>query len=284
MNGFSAQGLDHVMILARDLDAATEGWRRLGFTVSARGVHSAHLGTANHTIMLQGDYVELIGVLTETPTNLVTRAFLDRRGDGMDRVAMRTRDAYADAAALRAAGMPVLGPFDFSRQVDLGSGASGEARFSVFHWPLEQAPADLRLRACQHHTPDYVWLPDLQRHANTARHIQRLELVAADPSAATAHMARLIGTEAGRDHEGHCVVPSGAGRADFMFIDAAQLARRYPRVTRPSAPEGVAVLALAVTDIDAAGRAVGPAGQRNDNGIVVPPDRANGIILVLEQA
>ena len=56
-------GLDHVVILTKDLAAGAERWRSLGFTVSPRGLHSASMGTANHTIMLGEDYIELIGVV-----------------------------------------------------------------------------------------------------------------------------------------------------------------------------------------------------------------------------
>ena len=78
-------GLDHVVILVRQLDKAAESWSRLGFTVSPRGTHSGHLGSANHTIMLGPDYIELLGILTETPHNAPSRAFLERRGEAMER-------------------------------------------------------------------------------------------------------------------------------------------------------------------------------------------------------
>ena len=51
-------GLDHVVILVRDLDAAAENWRRLGFTLAPRGIHSAHMGTGNHTVMLGPRFTE----------------------------------------------------------------------------------------------------------------------------------------------------------------------------------------------------------------------------------
>jgi hypothetical protein len=37
-------GLDHVVVAVRNLDAAEAAWKRIGFTVSPRGTHSAHLG------------------------------------------------------------------------------------------------------------------------------------------------------------------------------------------------------------------------------------------------
>jgi catechol 2,3-dioxygenase-like lactoylglutathione lyase family enzyme len=59
-------GIDHVVIAVDDLDRAEAAYRRLGFTLSPRAVHSATMGTANHTIMLEHDYFELLAVLTPT--------------------------------------------------------------------------------------------------------------------------------------------------------------------------------------------------------------------------
>ena len=46
-------GIDHAVVMVRDLDKAAENWKRLGFTVSPRGTHSAHMGSGNYTIMLE---------------------------------------------------------------------------------------------------------------------------------------------------------------------------------------------------------------------------------------
>jgi len=65
----SVVGLDHVVVVVRDLDAAAAQWQRLGFTISPRGTHSAHMGTANYTMMLREDYLEILGVVA--PTELI---------------------------------------------------------------------------------------------------------------------------------------------------------------------------------------------------------------------
>ena len=35
----SVVGLDHIVVVVRDLDAAAQRWRKLGFTLSPRGLH-----------------------------------------------------------------------------------------------------------------------------------------------------------------------------------------------------------------------------------------------------
>src|SRR5215472_12715113 len=88
-------GVDHAVVMAKDLDKATQAWRSLGFTVSPRGTHSAHMGTGNYTIMLDPDYIELLGVIVPTEYNAPTRGFLDKRGDGIERIAFTAIDSAA---------------------------------------------------------------------------------------------------------------------------------------------------------------------------------------------
>src|SRR3984893_9744211 len=54
------RGLDHVVHAVRDLEAAAELYRRLGFSVGARNQHS--WGTHNHLVQLPGFFVELLTV------------------------------------------------------------------------------------------------------------------------------------------------------------------------------------------------------------------------------
>src|SRR6476661_5238370 len=55
------RGLDHVVHAVRDLEAAAELYRRLGFTVGARNQHS--WGTHNHLVQLPGFFLELLTVV-----------------------------------------------------------------------------------------------------------------------------------------------------------------------------------------------------------------------------
>ena len=71
-------GIDHAVVMVRDLDKAAENYRQLGFTLSPRGTHSAHMGTGNYTIMFDPDYMELLGVLVATEHNAPARAFVQR--------------------------------------------------------------------------------------------------------------------------------------------------------------------------------------------------------------
>ena len=64
-------------------------------------------------------------------------------------------------------------------------GSRREARFRTFQWPVDETPGGIRLFACQHKTRDTVWIPELQRHANTARSIARVLIVSPEPKKAS---------------------------------------------------------------------------------------------------
>src|ERR1700753_3611537 len=129
--------------MVRDLDAAAANWRRLGFTLSPRGTHSAQMGTGNYTIMLDPDYIELLGVLAPTEHNAPTRALLEKR-KASERVAFPASDAAAGAEEIRARGAIPIGPTDFERPVTMPDGTMSAAKFRTFHWPVAEAPAGLR--------------------------------------------------------------------------------------------------------------------------------------------
>jgi Glyoxalase-like domain len=97
-------GLDHAVVSVHDLDRAARAWAGFGFTLAPKGVHSTHVGTANYTIMLADDYLELLGVITPTDNNISTRDYLANR-EGLDRAAFTTTDAGQGVAALKARGI-----------------------------------------------------------------------------------------------------------------------------------------------------------------------------------
>jgi catechol 2,3-dioxygenase-like lactoylglutathione lyase family enzyme len=273
-------GLDHVVIAVRDLERAASAWRALGFTLSPRGTHSAHMGTGNYTIMFGDDYLELLGVVAPTPRNAPLRAFLDER-EGIERLAFTAIDAAAGVAELQARGIAATGPLDFARPVDLPGGGTAHARFRTFDWPADQRPAGARLFACQHLTRDAVWIPELQRHANSALRIQRVELLSLDPRAAASRMARLIDQPTQAMEQGAWRVPSGGARADLVFLGPEALAARYPGVATGSLPpESVAALVLRVAEPERARTALRPVRTTAlPEGLAVAPDEATGLIL-----
>ena len=266
-------GLDHVVVAVRELDAAAAAWRALGFTISPRGTHSAHMGSGPYTILLGEDYLELLGVLAPTAHNAPMREWLEG-GEGIERAAFTALDAAAGTAELRARGIDAPDMVAFSRPVEMPDGSASEARFNVMRWPPGLRPGGLRIFACQHLTREAVWIPELQRHANGATCILRLEMLCADPAGAAAGMAALIDQTPRRDADGGWVVPTGQGRADLVFLNHAILAERHPGVSLDGLPEeGAAALVLGTRDFPAAARTL---GVSRDGAVAA---RATGVLL-----
>ncbi len=273
-------GIDHAVVAVKDLDSAATIWRKLGFTLSPRGTHSAKMGSGNYTIMLDPDYVELLGVIADTEHNAPLRAFIAQRGEGVERIAFTAVDSAAGAEEITARGYKALGPTDFERPVTLPDGSVSAAKFRVFQWPIEEAPGGLRIFACQHKTRETVWIPELMVHANSAKRLKQVLIVTTEPAKDAAHLAKMIDGATRNESDGAITVPSGGDRADFVLVTKDVLAKRFPDTSLAGAPErgGVALVFIA-GDLVAAEKAVGSAGAKTEVGVVVPPANANGVLL-----
>lgn len=273
-------GIDHAVVAVRNLDAAAEQWQALGFTLSPRGTHSAKMGTGNTTIMLDPDYIELLGVLADTDHSAPTRRFLAERGGGIERVAFTAIDAAEGAKEIQARGFAPIGPTDFERPVQLPDGSLSAAKFSVFHWPMAEAPGGLRIFACQHRTRETVWIPDLMRHANAAKCLKQVLIVTPEPVQEAAHLSRLIDREGQAEADGAIIVASGGGRGVFVFLTRDQLGSRYPGLALDGLPErGAAGLVIVSHDLAATEAALGAAAVRSGRSLCVPPAAASGTLL-----
>src|SRR3990167_4146694 len=182
------RGIDHIVIAARDLDAARATWQRLGFTLTPIARHP--FGTANSLVQLDGNYIELLAVadIAAIPEASVgsfsfaafNRDFLKKR-EWFSMLALKSRDAAADRADFEARGLPVFAPFEFER---LAKGPDGSERKVAFSVTFTREP---RLReagffTCQHHFPENFWRADYQSHVNSARRVESVVLVTRDPA------------------------------------------------------------------------------------------------------
>ncbi|MCA6106814.1 VOC family protein [Bradyrhizobium cenepequi] len=277
-------GIDHAVIMVKNLDGAADNWKHLGFTVSPRGTHSAHMGSGNYTIMLDPDYIELLGVLTPTEHNAPARTFLEKRGEGIERIAFTAVDSADGAEEIRARGYTPIGPTDFERPVAMPDGTLSAAKFRTFQWPTEEAPGGVRIFACEHKTREAVWIPELMTHANGAKRLRQVLMVTPEPAKDAAHLSKMIDVAVRNEADGALAVPSGSDRADFVFVSKDQLGKRYPGVSLAALPErGGAGLVIAA-DLAAAEKALGSTGVRSAGAICVPPAAGNGTLLAFVKA
>jgi len=235
----------------RDLDRAAAAYRRLGFTLSPRALHSQHMGTANHTIMLQRDYFELLTVLAPTPANAKWRQALAQR-EGLAGFAAATPNAPAAAAAWRSAGLAASDSLAFSRAVERADGELMEARFEVVTLPEQTVPA-MALFACAQLTRDAVWLPELMTHPNTARAIRKLTIAAPDPLLAADSWSRALPGSTRWAAPGGAQIRIGQHLVDLL--DAPMAARRFG-LAKPVERATALAIEFEVADVEACRKAL----------------------------
>jgi catechol 2,3-dioxygenase-like lactoylglutathione lyase family enzyme len=109
-------GIDHLVILVRDLAQATADYTELGFAVTPGGTHA---DGATHNALVgfaDGTYLELIAFLDPELTQ--SHPWWPRlaQGEGLVDFALRSDDLAGDAERWRAQGLPVEGPQDGGRK------------------------------------------------------------------------------------------------------------------------------------------------------------------------
>lgn len=105
-------GIDHMVIVVRDLEAAIKSYQQLGFTVVPGGRHP--VGTHNALISLaDGAYLELIAFYDAHPKHRWWTTL--QQGGGLVDFCMQTDDLRGDTAAFRSAGVNIDDPQPLTR-------------------------------------------------------------------------------------------------------------------------------------------------------------------------
>jgi catechol 2,3-dioxygenase-like lactoylglutathione lyase family enzyme len=273
------QGIDHVVIVVNDLDAAADSFRRMGFAVTPRGEHT--LGSRNHCVMLGEDYIELLLSPAENPhpsrqyyTEFATG------GDGLAAIALRTDSAREAYTEMLWAGFAPTDPVDFSRPVRLPEGTR-DARFRITQLGPDKTPGS-RVFLCEHFTREVVWRPEYRSHRNGATALAGIAIVTEDVPATARAYARMFDTPAQPIAEGLLVE---TGSAPIAVATRASLAKRLPDIGATSRPTPKpAALFVRVADRDAAAAVLGEGGMRParmpDGSVAIGPERAHGIALI----
>ncbi len=224
------RALDHIVFNARDrMDEVASLFERLGFFVTARGHHS--LGSINHTVVFENDYLELLGYPPGAPP--ARRPELASRPLGLMATVLRATDADATHAELLRAGLLPRPVQTFSRPVELAGGVIEDASFRVTRLEPDAVPGAW-FYFCQHLTPGLVWRPEWQRHANQARGMAVLDIGVPDADAAAPLYAACIASSAVRANE-----------ALVFQLGGAQL-----RLTRTVVGAGMTGLSFRVPSLD----------------------------------
>lgn len=277
-----SEPFDHAVVVCGDLDAAAANWRALGFTLTQRGYHT--LGSQNHCIMLARDYLELLHVTAPSPSR---QYYWDaqQRGDGCAAMSCKSRDAFATAARLRAAGYKTSDPIEFSRPVRLDDGSEHPATFRVT--ALDEAPG-ARYFVCEHRTPELLWRPEWMAHANGATAIEAAYLVveAGQVGAAAAAYAEMTaGTLIVADDRVARIAVDGA---ELVISTADALAEVTGTLRLTAESTGYAAIRLRTADLGKARTHWGTQSiatvDLRPQATLIPAASANGVALLFVQA
>ncbi len=182
-----ARGLDHIVHAVRDLDAAADLYRRMGFTVGARNRHP--WGTHNHIVQLPGFFIELLTV--GEPEKLGDDGFSKlfgkynqdflSRGEGLSLLILESKDAAADKEAFAEAGISMSDVMKFEREGKRPDGSNVKVAFSLTFANDPAAPS-IRFCTCQQHYPENFWNPAFQNHKNGVGGVGGVVIAAAKPA------------------------------------------------------------------------------------------------------
>jgi hypothetical protein len=188
------RGIDHIVVVVRDLAQASADYARAGFTVTPGG---EHVGGVTHNALVtfaDGTYFELIAF--REPDRPRAHRWWPRlaQGEGLVDYALASDDLPGDASRIRAGGLQAVGPSDGGRvrpdgqelawrSLLLGRGVNQPALPFVIE---DVTPRALRVPG-----------GDAARHPLGVTRVAGLTLVVASLASAREAMEKLLGT-AGR--------------------------------------------------------------------------------------
>jgi len=250
------RGFDHFVLCVRNLDAARTAFAAMGFTLTPRATHP--FGTENSNIQLDGNFIELLGIanpddIPEHGENFFSFAAFNRdflgTGDGMSMLVFRSTDGHRDAAEFREKGLSDYEPFEFSRLAKLPGGEEVKVGFTLAFLTHPET-RHAAFFTCEQHAPQHFWKPAFQRHANTAKAVTQVFMLAQKPTQFVSFFEELFGLEAVTANDAMVTVDTTSGKLFLVTLEAYQ--RIFAAKPRPMpAGAGFAALTIEVEDLEA---------------------------------
>lgn len=237
----SDRRIDHLVIAVRDLEAAADAFRHLGFQVGQRNRHP--WGTENRLIQFRSSFLELITVGRDAPVpphepghfsfGAFVRDYLERR-EGLAMLVLDSPDAEADAATFSQRGIGRFEPFFFERQGRRPDGSETRVAFTLA-FAMDPNLPDASFFVCQQHYPENFWNADFQKHPNGAVDVAEVTLAARDPASHSSFLSQFCGVPA--------IEADGSGVTLVLRNNARlQVEKRFD-------PTGLVAFSVAVPDL-----------------------------------
>src|ERR1700752_1648325 len=211
--------LDHVAINTLfDMGRAAAVMSQLGFTLTPRGYHS--LGSINHLVMFEHDYLELVGLPSGTD---VLRKDVLESPRGLNGLVFQASDIDTCQRTLRESGLAMLEPQSFSRPVTI-DGVEHLARFRTARTAPELFEAG-RVYYCQHYTPELVWHRPWMSHPNGVRGLSEMVIVTSNAEVDASRYAKAAQSSPERQGDDWTIALSGGFR--LTLVSPASYRTRY---------------------------------------------------------
>lgn len=273
----AVKGLDHVVVMVDGIDAAEAAYKRLGFQVQPRGFHKK-LGTANHLMIFDRDYFEILGIVEDTEFNAERRDWL-KGGGGLANVALATDGADLAFDAFKQAGLQPDAPLFFDRAVEV-AGKTEHARFRTVRIPKTHMPV-VGFFVCEHLTPEFVYRGEWAKHPNGARGILGVTVIAEQPAKWASELEKYFGAgSTKRDGDG---LVANTGTQPIRYLTRQDYMARYSGVTPVRPGDHPALLTVRVDSLAACEALLARNGVKvvkPDAGrLIVPPSEAAHLTL-----
>ncbi len=285
-------GLDHIVHVVRDIQAATKFYSNAGFTVGARNHHP--WGTHNAIVQLKNCFIEILEVAE--PEKIVphgahsfsfgafNRDFVALH-QGFSMLILNSKDAREDLRSFEASGISNSKVFDFSREGKKPDGTPVKLAFSLA-FASDKASPNVGFAACQHHFPENFWNPSFQTHANGVTSAPGVVMVADHPSGHQKFLKAFTGSN--NLHSGISGVRVGTDNGDVEILEPHSFRDQFGDLPGVEG-EGLTLngLRFQVADVAQAETSLRNGGiksQRHRGRLVVAPDVASGATLIFEGA
>jgi hypothetical protein len=241
-------------------------------------------------VQCPGTFIELLTVAEpeklgdDAISNLFGRYNQDylARDEGLSLLILESKDAKKDVDDFKRAGISVAEAVHFEREAKRPDGTPIKVGFSLA-FARDAAAPSVRFATCQQHYPENFWNPAFQIHANGAKEIRGVIMVADEPERHRSFASAYAGSTDFYTEPGEVSVwtpPRGA--LSIMTPVRFQAAFGGPQ---PAAGNHLQGIRFAVADIEAARDVMekGSVKTRNHrDGFVIDPADAMGATLSFE--
>ena len=286
-----ARGLDHIVIVAHDLDALSAFYRSLGFKLGARNTHPWL--TQNHIVQFSGCFLELVSTADgfvkpdasapESGFALGVANYLDRR-EGAAMLVLESPDIKADHAEFKSRGIGKGDVFRFGRKGKRPDGSEVELAFSVSFTDGSTTIPGQGFFVCEQHFPDAFWNPAFQQHENAVTGIDAIVVQAPQPDDCMDFLLAFSGATTSHPITGGRAIETGRGRIEVMTEAGL---RTIVGNAAPDVGPGPAFAAVRFASKDLSARRAAlekgktPFTELNGR-LVVGSEAAHGVALVFE--